>query len=304
MELRFEIIKDLKEAEKIWKGLSPNLTLYDDWNFRYCFYKYHTDNPLLFYAGYLGDELIGLLPLQYNSKEKYLEFWSEEFMEDNHVFIKKGFENLVPRFYEEIKEPAKIYYIVDDCHYVRNLPIEDYKYILNLAGFKDYREYLESAFEGKSKKNLKREISIIEKNPVAIREDEEEDLDLVFGLNINTFKEESDFHGKNKKEIFRDFLKLDLPLHLMSIEVNGEKLAASVSILYNKIFYLLSTGSDNKKIPNLGKYLIFKNIEKAISLGAEIFDVGVGDCGWKERFRLERVPQYKFNYPPSKNAEI
>ena len=44
-------IRDLKEAEALWRSLSPGETIFDEWEFRFCFYKY-TPLPLCFLAAY------------------------------------------------------------------------------------------------------------------------------------------------------------------------------------------------------------------------------------------------------------
>lgn len=290
-KIEFKIITNLNEAKNIWNKLSPNETIYDNWDFRYCYYKYF-NYPLRFYAGYLNGKLIGLLPLQYNADEKYLEFMAEEFMEDNRPFVKNGYGNLIPLFFEQIKERARIYYLTSNDNFTKGLPIEEYKYTLDLTDFKNYDDFIDKNFEGKSKKNIRREIKEIEKNKIKIMENRAADLDFLFELNEKMFAEESGFLLPHWKDTFRDILNL-FNVFLITIEANGEKLAFSFSILYKNIYYFYSVASDNKKIPNLGKYLIFKNINKAIELGGKILDTGIGD-GWKERWHLDKIPQHKF----------
>ncbi|MBI4812006.1 GNAT family N-acetyltransferase [Candidatus Falkowbacteria bacterium] len=290
-KLEFKIITDLSEAKKIWNELTPDETIYDNWDFRHCFYKFF-NYPLRFYAGYLNGELIGLLPLQYNSDEKWLEFFAEDFMEDNRVFLKTEFEHYLPSFFEQIEKRARIFYIRGEDDFTKNLPIEEYKYILNLDGLKNRNDFINRNFQSRALKNMKREISVIEKNKIEVIENSENDLELLFELNKKIFGEESTFNILYWEETFRDIFK-NFNAHLLSIAVNGEKLAVSFSILYKNIYYFYSVASDNKKIPNLGKYLVLKNIDKAIELGAKIIDTGIGD-GWKERWHLDKIPQYKF----------
>jgi hypothetical protein len=48
------------------------------------------------------------------------------------------------------------------------------------------------------------------------------------------------------------------------------------------------------KFPECGNYLNRLNLERAIDLKTRIFNVGLGDCGWKKRWAFATVPQYKF----------
>ena len=71
--LTFRNISNLEEAEKAWKSLSPNKVLYDDWDFRYTYYKYF-NYPLNFIAGYDQGELVGLLPLMWDPTKGCYDF--------------------------------------------------------------------------------------------------------------------------------------------------------------------------------------------------------------------------------------
>lgn len=292
-KFEIKIIKDIKEAKRAWNALTANETLYDNWDYRYCFYKYY-NYELFFYAGYLDGKLIGLLPLQYNSDDGCIEFFAEEFTESNHVLIKPGNERFIAGLYKAVKPGTKLLYIIKDNEFLNGFRLEEYKYVINLTKIKNSSDYIESVFQGKEKKNIKREIRIIgEKNP-EIAVNGAGDLPILFDLNIKNFGKDSNFNLINWRKGTADLLRLDFNIHILAITIDGKKQAVSLVIFYNNVYYLLATGSNNKDVPNLGKYLIVKNIDYAKNLGATALDASIGDCHWKKRWHLDRIPQYKY----------
>ena len=90
MSFQIKKITVLEEAQYYWSLLTPNQTIFDTWEFRYCAYTFSSDK-LAFYLGIVDNEPVGLLPLQYTVEAGYLEFFGGSFMEDNKLFLKKGF---------------------------------------------------------------------------------------------------------------------------------------------------------------------------------------------------------------------
>ena len=97
--LKFKIIKEIEECEKLWKLLSTNKTLWDIWEVNYCFY-----NPKLydlhFIVGYDDDKLVGLLPLWLDKKEDVHGFFGGEFPEKRIFFVKN--KDLIHVFLEQL----------------------------------------------------------------------------------------------------------------------------------------------------------------------------------------------------------
>jgi len=289
MSLDFKIIKDLPQAKEIWQQFSPQETLWDDWDFRYCFYKYY-NWELFFYTGYLNGEIIGVLPLQYNPEKQSLEFFGGKYMEENKVLIKNGCEHLVSDFYRQINQKAELEDISSQDPFTQSLPLQEYKYIYDLSGITTLEEFIDKYFDSDSRKKkrrlLKEEVEIVYNNF--------EDFDLMINLNIKNFGEESSFHFPFRKEIFHDLLKLDYEPILLTSIIEGKKEAVSFAIKYKDKFISLNSGVNSTSFPWLEKYLILKKVAKAIELKCRIFDACVGNCGWKENWHLEKIPQFKF----------
>lgn len=291
--LEIKRIENINEAKLIWNKLSPDKTLCDNWDFRYCFYKYF-NYPLYFYAGFDKGEIVGLLPLQFNEQDKQLEFFGGNFMRDNHVFIKPGYEECIPQFYNAISQPAKMQSIVGGDEFTKSFEIYKYKYIANLSGLKNADDYFLKGFTSRSRKKLRNKLKLIEPYKPEVILNNFEDIDFLIDLNRKNFGERSSFNKPHRHEIFHDLFKLDLDFYFMSYVINGKKEAASFSLKYKDTFVYINSGTNKDGIPGLGSYVIFKQIEKAIETGASSLDAGLGDSGWKEIWHLEKVPQRIF----------
>ncbi|MFA6393912.1 MAG: GNAT family N-acetyltransferase [Patescibacteria group bacterium] len=285
-----EII-DPEECKNIWNELSPNESIYDNWDFRYCFHKY-APAPLHFFAGYLNDELIGLLPLEYiNEEGGYLGYFAEEFMEENRLFIKPGREKYIPDFYDSVKGDIMIDDLSGEDAFTSGLPLEDYKYVLPLNGLKGFKDHLEKSFSSKRRRQFLKVNSEIEKNGIKIIHNNYDDIDLLFELNIKRHGKESYLSEPHKKEIFKDLASL-FKVEMLTAEISGKKQGVSYSILHNGVYNYLSVGANLTGYSSLGAYIGMKNIDYAILSGARVFDAGLGDCGWKHLWHFDRVPQY------------
>ncbi|MFA6436869.1 MAG: GNAT family N-acetyltransferase [Candidatus Paceibacterota bacterium] len=293
-KLKISRIDKIEEAKKVWQELSPNEIMYDLWDVRYCFYKYF-QHPLFFYVGRIGQENIGLLPLQFNAEKGYLDFIGGGYMEDNRIFIKSGYEKYIPKFYEAIEQEAGLDDIIGEDDFTKKFDILEYKYVADLSGLKNTNDYLSREFSQKSCAKMKKLLRRIERlYQPKILENNFEDVDQLFELNIRSFGDDSVFSTPHRKEIFRDLLKLDLSFQVLTIIINGKKEAVSLALKYKDIYTYINSGANKKDFPSLGTYLTAKNFEKAISLGTKYLDAGVEDLGWKERWHLKKIPQRVF----------
>jgi hypothetical protein len=294
--IEIKLIQDLEQAKEIWNQLSKNETLYDRWDVRYCFYK-NTPAPLYFYVAYDGGEPVALLPLQYSAKGNYLEFLAESFIEGNHPFFKPGYEYLLPELFKiDWPHPVQIFDLDGADQFTAALPLEDYVYYVDISGFKNFDDYLLYAFpNGRKRYNFKRLFSILEKeHTLEIVKDDFSGLEALMDLNVKNFGDESYLNTKVERQAFFDLLQLPLDWKMMALTVDGRKLAYSLSVIYNQVYYYLIVGSDISEVKDAFKYLTKANMELAINSGAKIFDCSLGDCNWKQYWHLDKKPQYKF----------
>ena len=287
------LVHDIKEAEALWREISPNKTIFDDWDFRYAFYKYEPC-PLHFYVAKEDGKLVGLLPLQFNKDWDGLEFFAEEPCEENRAFIKDGREDIIPKLYSAIKGRAKFYDISGEDKFTCALPLEDYKYILPLDGLKDFNDFLATRLSTKRRHSLAKEILSVDNLKPKYAVNEWADFEKLIILNVNSFAKESYLKTKDDQAPWRELIKKTFNWRLISIQIAGETQAVSLSVNYQGNWHYLLTGVNFQSFPGLGKYLTKVNIEEAIKDGAKYFDAGLGDCGWKDLWHFDRLSQYEF----------
>jgi len=293
--IEIKIINDLEKAKEVWEKLTPQELFYDVWDVRYCFYKLSVC-PLYFYTAYDGDEPVALLPLQYNEKKNYLEFLAEELIEDNRPFFKKGYEYLIKDFLAiDFPHPLKIFDLMGEEEIITSLPLEDYVYFIKLEGLKDFNDYLTRDFTNRHRRHSFKSIfKNFEKNhKVEIVYDNFNDLNTLFELNVLSFEKESYLKTEIERQGFLDLVKLPLNWKMITVIVDGVKLAVSLSVVYNGAYLFLISGADVSTIKEAYKYLTKINLELAIKEKAKIFNLSLGDCNWKLHWHPDKSPRYK-----------
>ena len=295
--IKIEVVNDIKEAERLWRLLSPEESIYDLWDLRYCFYK-HDVQPLFFYVAYDDGEPVGLLPLQQNlnTEVECYEFFAENFTESNRPFVKPTYEHIIPQLFEAAPKVTKIYDILGVDEYTRALPIEDYVYRMDISEMHDFDDYLATKFaNAKKRSNFKRMFTLMDRDhEVKVVHNNFADLEILMDLNVKHFGEESYLRTDKERQPFRDLLTLPLDIQMITIEVDGEKLAASLAIVHKGIYFYLIIGSDISKIDNVFKYLTKANLELALNRKSKMFNCALGACNWKDYWHLDKQPQYEF----------
>lgn len=296
--IEIRCLRDIKEAEEVWRALSPQELIFDLWKFRFCFYQF-SPKPLYFYTAYDNGEPVALLPLQYGASEDWtgLEFFSEEFSLCLRPFVKPGYEYLIPKLFQSLPVSAKFLDLLGVDEFTKSLPIDDYLYYLEIGKFKNFDDYLLSAFpNGRKRYNFKRLFTLLEKeHQVKVVYNDFNDLELLMDLNFKHFGEESYFHSDYERQSFKSLLTLPLDWRMITIVVDGVKLACSLAVIYKKTYYYLIVGSDISEVRDVFKYLTKVNLELALKEGLEIFDLALGNCGWKEFWHPSKTPQYEFD---------
>jgi len=293
--MEIKCLTTLDEAKRLWNELTPRESIYDLWDFRECFYR-HDPHPLRFYTVYEDGQPVALMPLQDNKDWGGLEFFAEEPTEENRIFFRPGYGALVPRLFEAAAKDGdlKCYDLSGDLEFITALPLEDYKYVLPLDGLKNFDDYLESRLSAKRRRSLRKELTVVEALKPSMEIDNQADLEILFELNVASFAGESYLRTEVERQPFRDLLKSGLVWRIISVVIAGQKQAVSLSILYNDKWYYLLTGVNSRQYPALGKYLNKINMEAAIKAGAAYFDAGLGDCGWKDIWHFDKIPQYEY----------
>lgn len=288
--IQYNIIEDLQEAKNIWHELSPQQFLDDEWEYRYAYYKYF-DYPLYFKVAYSDNVPVGLLPLQWNPEKNYLEFFGGTHTKNNAVFTKKGYENTRQLLIDSIPKPFRLTWMRDEMKDIKDIQLQDYNYSILLEGLSSSDDYIEKAWSGKSKRNLKSQIKKINKEyGILVQEDQDDDLDNLILINKQNFGEKSVFNKPYRVDIIKDLYRT-FNATTFSLIINGEKKSVNLSIAYKDFSVSLYT-STKRDINNLGKYAQLISIQRSIQEGAKILDKDRKNLNWKESFCDIKTPLY------------
>lgn len=249
--LLFKIVQNINEAREIRISFTKNENIYQNRDFRSCFFDY-MNYDILFYVWFLDTQIIGVLPLQRNKNTSIVEFFWWDFMEDNKVLININFTNYVPLFYKKVKEDC----LKTEMDYISDkndlLVFSDYSYYVNLKGMSNEFDLIERYFPERSKKKMRRKIKKFDETySVDIKEDFFDDLDVLIQLNKKVFWEESVFSYKYSSfwyAIKNLMNSSTIKKHMCSFYINGIIRAVTFSIIYGDSYIGLSSGIDKDTI--------------------------------------------------------
>lgn len=295
--LTFTTITNIEQAEDAWRELSPNLHLYDNWDFRYAYYKYF-NYPLFFHAAYYKDLLVGLLPLMWNPETKKLDFFAGfDYMEDNKIFTRQGFGFVQPLLLRQVPQFARLEYMSPNNLSLAGAVVNDFNYYIDLSNMKSLDDFKKRHFSTEKIGKINNQMEKITKQNIEIKYDEFTDLPRLIEFNKMRFGEQSSFHERPFWDKFFLDVTKEFQTHYISVLIDGKTVGVGIVLFHNDICYGINAGYD-PTISNLGKYLTLLKIEFAIKSGARIYDAGTGAFGWKEDFHLLKKPQYMVNYTP------
>ncbi|MBN1792279.1 GNAT family N-acetyltransferase [Candidatus Woesearchaeota archaeon] len=284
----FKIVTDLEECRKLWNSFPDDDYLFDEWDYRVCFFDPNI-HQLHFIAGYKGKDLVGVIPLWREKGKDYYEWFGGELPEHSHILLKDY--SLLPEFIKKIPEDSWLAY--SEPVYADFFPgcSTDTVFFLDLRKHSNSLENYFSTFGKKHRKNITRDLKMLSaKNPLIAR-NRLEDFDRMIALNRDRFVGESFFDEEHFVNGMRKVLERALSrdeLEMLSILIDGKMEAAEAAIFTesNKR-YTVILGGNNLKVNNIGKLMTVEHIKNAISKGAIIVDFLSHDCGWKKLWNLE-----------------
>lgn len=290
--LEIQEVTDIEKAEELFRTFSPNETIYDIWEFRFCFYKYFS-YPISFRVGYIQGQPTGLLPLQFNTDKGYFEFFGGSYMGNNRVFIVPGYEKYISNFYNSVEGKVKLEWMIGDDTFTQKLEIQDFDYFLNLENFQTFDNYLETFALDEVKRKWRK---INTQNKIEVITNQFDDLELLFEWNIKKFNDDSSFLMPFRQESFKDVLKIDvIKPYIFTFSIDGIKQAVSFGLVYNNIYVSVNQGiSDTCTIRDMSTYVLLYHIKAALEEKNRYINVLTSDCGWKERWKFSKTPQFQF----------
>lgn len=291
--MQIKIIENLGEAEKLWKLFVSPDSWYNQWDLRKLFYEIKEIGQIRFYLATDGNQPIGLLPLQISKVDQKIEFFGGRFFEDNQVWAKD--ESTRKFLYKNVGGKIFLDSILPvDQDLDSRITLGDPKFVLPVHEHQTIEDYLQ-IFSKKRRGNLRRIFKKLAESDLQISYGKPANLELLFQLNIKRFGEESIFNDLKHASCFQEMIKLNNNWQITVFKLHGKIEAVSLGALYNKTYIYHNAGTNITDYPNLGNVVIYHNIKKAIDLGADNFDAGSEDLGWKSRWHLNAIPMCKLD---------
>lgn len=297
MPVSFSHLTDLSQIEPIWKSLSRHKTIYDDWEFRRCFYKYNPF-PVLGIVAIEHEQPVGLMALQHNLVKNCWEFFGGTYMEDNQILLAPDHDFLIHEFFNQIPKPYRLYSLIGSDPAITSLPLEANKYVLPLEGLQNFEDYLTRFLDADARGKFRRKLRKVEREQLEVRINHPDDMNIMIAFNRAQFGEHSAFVARpHLTEIFHDLTKLGWPTHVYGFLHQGVPIAASFALVYNGVYEYFNLGTDERvEVDNLRDLATFvhkHNVEAALAAGCHTFDAFTRSYGWKEHWRFAKIPQYE-----------
>ncbi len=299
------VVSSIKECEKLWGEFSPNLSLFDTWEFRLAFYEAYKYKPYFLVLKKNGENL-ALLPLWYednnfyNKNLKRYTWFGSYWQEDNKFFAKNI--DYVPILLSLAPTPLYLNAIsqetVEKLEGKADFKEDEPKYVLDLKGFKNHEDYL-MTLKKNTRRNLRKDRNrILRQNPKVVM-DNFSDLDILIDLAKKRFKEkgeDTDWEDPRRIETFKNVIKFSgrsYKVRMIKVKINEKDAGVDLIGIFNKTYYALKCGYNISGFSGIGNFINLLEIDDAIKLGMEKIDFLQNNYQWKNKY-FPPVPLYKF----------
>jgi CelD/BcsL family acetyltransferase involved in cellulose biosynthesis len=299
------VISDIKECEKLWREFSPNLTLFDTWEFRLAFYEAYKYKPYFLVLKKNGENL-ALLPLWfednnfYNKNLKRYTWFGSDWQEENKFFAKEINYILVllslapsPLYLNAIPREE-----VEKLNNKLKFEEEEAKYVLDLKGFKNHEDYL-MTLKKNTRRNLRKDRNRILKQKPEIVIDNFSDIDILIELAKKRFREKGegvDWDDPRRVETFKNVIKFSgksYKVRMIKVKIDGKDAGVDLICIFNKTYFAVKCGYNISEFSGIGNFINLYEIDDAIKLGMEKIDFLQNNYQWKNRY-FSPIPLYKF----------
>lgn len=287
---------DVEECKALWQVFSPHQRAWDEWDLMYAFHDQttYTFNFMVHETNGVAD---GLIPLVYDSSDGSHELFGGCYPDCRVLWIRiedfpEYFDNLPDKtVLFDLKGPFVDEILALHPQYVPNFIEEDNQFFLVPAEFGyDFVNHINTFSSDKRKGFLYDLRKFRERNPVLNWSDDDE-CELFFTLSVKNFGTESDHAtegGKNEVRRVVSELKRSGLLRTLTVSVDGQKQAVSMSALYGNMWIALYSSSNND-YNNLGKFLNTETIQEGCRLRVDEINYMTG-MTWKKAWNMNRMP--------------
>ncbi len=297
--LKINVCEDIEEARYLWQRHWPQESLFDLWPVRECFQKQFRHHPF-FLVAYDNNRFCGMLALSWIDEECCFghfpgELWQgRTWLEQNRIVAENS--KVASALLCHIPGPAVIRYIENTNHLGDSITGVDETGYLFVPGDYNYsfQTYLQS-FSGKARQNFRREMKRLEAGGLCYRLDCYDDLEHMFRMNLENFKDGSYF---NDSRFLKSFENLAAWLHsrgllrITTVVIEGGVAAVDMGAVWNGTYTLLAGGT-NWNYPGVAKLINFFHMQRACQERLAEVDFLCGDFNWKNRFHLTPRALYK-----------
>lgn len=298
--LQIKVVTQIDLCYQLWQEFSPNITLFDTWEFRFAFWKGYKCLPY-FVLLKNGAENLALLPLWYEEDKKKYFWFGSWWQEENSFFVKDP--TFVPLLLAVCPSPTHLNAISLQTvlwakDFVKFEP-DDPKYILDFTKINSVDDFL-ATLKKKKRYNLRRDKRIIEAQNPKIIFNNFSDFKTLIDLSKKRFQEkgeDTDWEDPCRIETFRQVINLgrtEKGYRIRMLTVKIKEIVAGVDLiaLHNGCYYPLKCGYDVKNFSGIGNFVNLLEIQDALSLSMKKIDFLEIGYGWKDKW-FEEVPLFK-----------
>jgi hypothetical protein len=298
------VISNIKECERLWQEFSPNLTLFDTWEFRLAFYEAYKYKPYFLVLKKNGENL-AILPLWYEDNNFYdknlkrYTWFGSDWQEENK-FLTKDIE-YVPILISAAPTPLYLNAIskdqVEKLKNKVNFEEDEPKYVLNLKNFKNHEDYL-MTLKKNTRRNLRKDRNRILKQNPKIVINNFSDLDILIELAKKRFKERGesvDWDDPRRVETFKNVIKFSgksYRTRMIKVTISEKVAGVDLVCLFRKTYFAVKCGYDVFQFSGIGNFVNLYEIDDAIKLGMEKIDFLQNNYQWKNKY-FTPLPLYK-----------
>lgn len=291
--MKFRIEHRLEDCQKLWQIFAGKKELFDQWEYRDCFYRGYGYEPY-FIVGFEGEKIVGLLPLWREKKRGFYTFFGGTFPEPNYFWIKN--KEKIGEFLNQCPKPTRLYYIDEAENKYCQLTESETKFFLDLGKYGGKIENYFMGFGKKHRKNIKYDLKQFEKINYKLRYNQLEDLEKMVELNQGRFGRESDFNEAEMQlslKMVAEIAQKQKRLGLISLLIDGKVEAVEMAVIWGNCYYILASGH-NLAIANIGKKMMVEHINRALEQKIMKLDFLSSDSGWKKGWHLEGRQLFEF----------
>jgi len=286
----------MEACRELWQQFTPHERAWDEWDLMFAFHdeKTYTFNFMVHETDGKAD---GMIPLVYDSSDGSHEMFGGCYPDCRVLWIRT--EDF-PEFFDNFPDKTVLFDLkgpwVDELlqahpQFSPNFVEEDNQFYLVPSKFDyDFVNHINTFSTDKRKGFLYDLRKFRERNPVLQWSDDDE-TELFFKLSVKNFGAESDHSTEGGKDEVRRVikeLKRSGYLRTLTVSVDGEKQAVSMSALYANMWIALYSSSNND-FNNLGKLLNTETIQEACRLRVDEINYMTG-MTWKAAWKMDRMP--------------